>query len=131
MHGPEQTISDSYLALGRNDLARQRCESPLTVIADDDRHWCLALAYHALGMHAEALDELHKLKALGWGEARAVSYANLYSQWGDKRTALDWLATAERTRASALETLHVTWFLDPLRTEPEFKALELRLNFPP
>jgi hypothetical protein len=69
MHGPEQTISESYLALGRYDLARQRCESPATVIADDDRHWCLALAFHALGMPAEASGELHKLKALGWGEA--------------------------------------------------------------
>jgi hypothetical protein len=82
-------------------------------------------------MHAEALGELQKLKALGWGEPRAVSYAGLYSQWGDKRTALGWLATAERTRASALETLHTSWLLDPLRTEPQFKALEQRLNFPP
>jgi TolB-like protein len=131
MHGPEQSISSSYLALGRNDLARQKCESPVTVIADDDRHWCLALAYHALGMQSEALGELQKLKALGWGEARAVSYAYLYSQWGDKRAALDWLATAERTRASALETVHVSWLVDPLRSEPEFKALEQRLDFPP
>jgi hypothetical protein len=91
----------------------------------------LAMAYHALHMQAEAQEELQKLRALGWGDARAVSYADLHSQWGDTRSALDWLATAERTRAAALATLKVTWFLDPIRNEPEFKALERRLNFPP
>ena len=127
----ERQISDSYLAMGRNDVARQMCESPDTVIADDNRHFCLALAYHALRMPAEAQAELQKLHALGWGDARAVSYANLYAQWGDARAALDWLATAERARASALSFLKVSWFLDPIRNEPEFKALEQRLNFPP
>jgi TolB-like protein len=127
----DRQVADSYLAMGRNDLARQMCESPATVIADDNRHFCLALAYHALRMPAEAQAELQKLRALGWGEARAVSYADLYAQWGDTRTALDWLATAERTRAAALQSLKVSWFLDPVRSEPEFKALEHRLNFPP
>jgi hypothetical protein len=101
------------------------------VIADDNRHFCLALAYHALRLPAEAQAELQKLRALGWGDARAVSYADLYAQWGDTRAALDWLATAERTRAAALQFLKVSWFLDPIRNEPEFKALERRLNFPP
>jgi TolB-like protein/Flp pilus assembly protein TadD len=127
----ERQVADSYLAMGRNDLARQMCESPATVIADDNRHFCLALAYHALRMPAEAQAELQRLRALGWGDARAVSYADLYAQWGDSRAALDWLATAERTRAAALQFLKVSWFLDPIRAEPEFKALERRLNFPP
>jgi tetratricopeptide (TPR) repeat protein len=131
LHGAEVTVIESYLALGRSDLARQLCESPATAIADDDRHWCLALAYHALRMQAEAQAELRKLRQLGWGDARAVSYAGLYSQWGDARTALNWLGTAEKTRASALAILKVTWLLDPIRNEPEFKALERRLNFPP
>jgi tetratricopeptide (TPR) repeat protein len=130
-HGAYQIISASYRALGRNELARQMCESPATVIADDDRHYCLALAYHALGMLAEAQAELQKLKALGWGDARSVSYAGLYAQWGDNRAALDWLATAERTHASALAILKTSWLLDPVRNEPAFKALEQRLNFPP
>jgi len=131
LHAAAVIVAGSYLALGRNDLARQTCESPMTVIADDERHWCLAMTYHALRMQAEAQAELRKLQALGWGDARAVSYADLYSQWGDARSALDWLATAERTRAAALGTLKVTWLLDPIRNEPEFKALERRLNFPP
>jgi TolB-like protein len=124
-------IAFSYLGLGRNDVARQTCESPATMLADDARHWCLALAYHALRRQPESLAELRKLQELGWGDARAVSYAGLYAQWGDTRSALDWLATAERTRASALGTLKVAWLLDPIRNEPEFKALERRLNFPP
>jgi TolB-like protein len=127
----ESIIFLSYLGLGRSDLARQMCESPATVLADDGRHWCLALAYHALRMQAEAQAELLKLRALGWGEARAVSYAGTYAQWGDSRAALEWLATAERTHAAALEGLKVNWLLDPVRNEPAFKALEQRLNFPP
>ena len=126
----ETIIFLSYLALGRSDLARQTCEAPGTAMADDGRHWCLALAYHALGMQAEAQAELLKLRALGWGEARAVSYAGLYAQWGDTRAALDWLAIAERTHAAALQSFKVSWLLDPVRKEPEFKALEKRLNFP-
>jgi hypothetical protein len=107
------------------------CESTATVIADDERHFCLALAYHALRRQPESLAELRKLQELGWGDARAVSYAYLYTQLGDVRKALDWLATAERTRAAALATLKVGWYLDPIRNAPEFKALERRLNFPP
>jgi len=131
LHAAAVIVAESYLALGRDDLARRTCESPTTVIADDSRHWCLAMAYHALRMQAEAQAELRKLQVLGWGDARAVSYAELYSQWGDTRSALDWLATAERTRAAALASLKVTSLLDPIRNEPEFKALEQRLNFPP
>ena len=131
LHAAAVIVAESYLALGRDDQARRTCESPTTVIADDSRHWCLAMAYHALRMQAEAQAELRKLQVLGWGDARAVSYAELYSQWGDTRSALDWLATAERTRAAALASLKVTSLLDPIRNEPEFKALEQRLNFPP
>src|SRR6202035_4042359 len=43
----EYIVAHCYLGLGRNELARQTCESPATVLADDDRHWCLALTYHA------------------------------------------------------------------------------------
>jgi TolB-like protein len=131
LRASEYIISRGHLALGRNELARQTCESPETVLADDDRHWCLAVAYHALRMQTAAQAELAKLHSLGWGDARAVSYASLYAQWGDTRAALDWLATAERTHASALERIKVTWLLDPVRNEPEFKALEQRLHFPP
>jgi tetratricopeptide (TPR) repeat protein len=131
LRGADIEIARDYLALGRSDVARQLCESRATVIADDDRLWCLAIGYHALGMQAAAQAQVPRLRALGWGEARAVSFAGLYAQWGDKRSALQWLAVAERTRASALQGLKVNWSLAPLRGEPEFEALEARLDFPP
>jgi hypothetical protein len=31
----------------------------------------------------------------------------------------------------ALQILRVAWSLDPIRNEPEFKAVEARMNFPP
>jgi hypothetical protein len=68
----------------------------------------------------------------GGDPANEVSGLQVQSaNWGDTRAALDWLATAERTGASALERIKVTWLLDPVRNEPEFKALEQRLHFPP
>src|SRR6202453_276817 len=72
----------SYLALHRPDLAAQTCESPATPLYEGDRHFCLALAYHALGKIDRAQAELDQLKALN-GDLGAVSYAAVYAQWGD------------------------------------------------
>jgi serine/threonine-protein kinase len=130
-YGREQFLAFSYLGLGEPQRALAICQHPAGSMADDTRHYCLAIVFNALGRLPEAQSELQALKSLGWGEARAVSFAMLYAQWGDKRAALDWLATAERTRAWPLANLKVEWLLDPVRGEPEFQALEKRLNFPP
>src|SRR6202789_2686876 len=120
----------SYLALGRPELASKICESPATPLDGGERHFCLALAYHALGKIKPAATELEKFKALN-GDLSAVSYAAVYAQWGEPDAALEWLATGERLRRASLVGIKVDWMFDPIRNHPQFQALERRLNLPP
>lgn len=64
-----------------------------------------------------------------WGEGLAYAYATLYTQWGDRLKALEWLETAMRLRDPWLVTLKTDALLDPLRHEPRFQAIERELNF--
>jgi serine/threonine-protein kinase len=123
-------IGEIYLALGQAELASQHCAPTSAPLDEDDRHACLALAYHSLGRVQEAGKELKELKRID-GEAGAFSYAEVHAQWGNTAEALRWLAAAERLHAQGLQTLKVDWLLDPIRNQPEFKALERRLDLPP
>ena len=61
----------------------------------------------------------------------AYDYARIYAQWGDAPLAMRSLRTAERFHDPGMVELKVDPLLDPIRNQPEFKALEQRLNFPP
>jgi TolB-like protein/tetratricopeptide (TPR) repeat protein len=120
----------SYLALNRPELARQTCESPATPLDEGDRHFCLALAYHALGRIKQATTELEEFKAVE-GDLGAAGYAAVYAQWGDPAAALLWLATAERLHRASLMGVKIDWMFDPIRDQPQFQEIERRLRFPP
>jgi serine/threonine-protein kinase len=120
----------SYLALGHPELASNLCESPATPLDEADRHFCLALAYHAQGKLSQAKRELAALKTLD-GELGAANYAAIYAQWAEPAAALQWLAAAERQRNAGLVSLNVDWMFDPIRNHPQFQALVQRLGFPP
>jgi tetratricopeptide (TPR) repeat protein len=120
----------SYLALGHPELAQQTCESPATPLDERDRQLCLALAYHALGKIKQATIKLEELNA-SEGDLDAANYAAVYAQWDEPAAALHWLATAERVNRRSLVNLKVDWMFDPIRNQPQFQALERRLNFPP
>jgi hypothetical protein len=111
------------------DAMVQLCEPATARLSRADRHFCLALAYRALGKEDAAEAERRQLQ-LEAGDTHACFYAMIYAQWGDKRSALQWLATAERLRDPMLQDLNVEPLYDPLRGEPEFKALLQRLHFP-
>ena len=96
---------------------------------EDDRHGCLALAYHSLGGRREADRELEALRALD-GDSGAYHYAEIYAQWGEPAAALRWLTSAERLRIPDLVWLKEDRQLEPIRNESAFKAIEQRLNFP-
>jgi TolB-like protein/tetratricopeptide (TPR) repeat protein len=129
-HYVRHSITEVLLASGQTQQALQQCESPATGLDEDFRHHCLAVAYHALGRRADADRELERLRTLN-GDASAYGYAQIYAQWGDKVRSFQWLTTAERLRAPGLMQLKSDWQLDPIRDEPEFKAIAARLNFPP
>src|SRR4029077_6126957 len=120
----------SYLALARFDEARQTCESRPARLDEDDRHWCLAIAYHALGKRAEAETELARLRALD-GEAGEFFLAEVYAQWGDRAAALQSLAPGVTLQNARLRVFQIDWPLDPIRREPQFRRLERQLKFPP
>jgi TolB-like protein/Flp pilus assembly protein TadD len=124
-----EIIIDNVLASGQIEQARQQCESPSALLNEDDRHQCLALAYHASGRQADAEREFAEYRALG--DSMAYQYAGIYAQWGDNVEALQWLSKAERLRDPGLVDMKVDWQLDPIRNEPQFKAIEARMRFPP
>jgi TolB-like protein/Tfp pilus assembly protein PilF len=118
------------LQAGEVDQVRQGCESPSTPMKEGSRHECLAKSYHLLGRQADAQRELDKWKTLA-GDDDAFDYAELYAQWGDKASALHWLAKSEQQRDPAFMALKVDPQLDPIRDDPEFKAILARMKFPP
>jgi TolB-like protein/tetratricopeptide (TPR) repeat protein len=126
----EGEMALTLIASGQVEQARRVCESPSTRMEENDRHHCLALAYQTLGRQTDAERELNKYQALD-GDSAAYSYAGIYSQWVNVATALRWLAKAEQLRDPLLWLLKIDWQLDPLRNEPEFRAIVARMNFPP
>jgi hypothetical protein len=117
------------LAAGQFDEARLLCESSSTPIGQGSRSFCLAAAFRGLGRQRDADRELEDFKA--HHPDAALELAGLYAQRGDKALALNSMARAEQQRDPAFQTLRVYWALDPIRNEPEFKAIEARMNFPP
>jgi tetratricopeptide (TPR) repeat protein len=123
-------LSRILFASGQVEQSRQLCETPTTPMLEGDRHFCLALVYHALGRQADAEHELDLFKKLE-RDANPVDCAQIYAQWGNAPDALQWLTKAERLHDRGLERLKADPTLDPIRNEPQFKALVARMKFPP
>ena len=64
------------------------------------------------------------------GDTEPYQYAVVYAQWGQTRNALEWLESAVRLRDISLVGLKTDPFMDPLRNEPRFQAIERALKFP-
>lgn len=126
----QTSMTLSLLASGKTQRARAQCESTSAALDEDFRHHCLALVYHTLGRQVDAERELQQLHALN-GDGSAFGYAEIYAQWGEKTQSLQWLATAQRVDNPNLQSLRVDWQLDPVRSEPQFKEIEARMNMPP
>ena len=115
-----------YYLLGDFESARAACEP-------HPEYWasglCLAMTYEKLGRHTQAEAELGKMKASS-GDAAAYMYANIYAQWGNTKQALEWLEKALQLRDQGLQVLKTSPYLDPLRKEQRFQAVERALKFP-
>jgi TolB-like protein/Flp pilus assembly protein TadD len=123
-------IAYALLGSGQFEQARQVCESPAIPPERPGRLKCLALAYHGLGRQKEADQALEQYKAIQKDEP-SFGLAEVYALWGNKAAALAQLAKAWQQRDPAFQSLKVSWELDPIRNEPEFKAIEAKMNFPP
>ena len=121
-------IGEAFLASGANEKAIDVCMPP--ALPKVESELCLAIAYHRLGRTAEAEQQFKQVKALA-GDSGSVMMAGVYAQWGDRAAALASLAKAERLKDPQLQVLKQYWALAPIRSEPEFKAIEARMRFPP
>jgi TolB-like protein len=121
-----QRRARSYYMVGNFPLAKASCE------AEPDHYQvqlCMPLVYERLGQRAAAEAALATAIA-AQREFSSYQYAQIYAQWGDIKKALDWLETALRIRDVGLEYLKTDAFLDPLRSQPRFQAIERQLKFP-
>jgi hypothetical protein len=87
------------------------------------------MVYDRLGRHREAAARVEKITQLG-RDAAAYQFAQINAQWGDRKTALDWLDKAMRLRDPGMVYTKVDPLLDPLRNEARFQAVERELKFP-
>ncbi|MBV8334513.1 MAG: hypothetical protein JO358_03515 [Alphaproteobacteria bacterium] len=124
---------DLYGLRGLTDYAQGNFQSARALCETKPDWWlnqmCLAVTYDKLGRRADAEVERAKLQTQG-GDAAAYQYAEIYAQWGNTSKALAWLDTAVRLRDSGLVELKTDVFMDPLRKEPRFQAIERELKFP-
>ena len=90
---------------------------------------CKALLYGKLGRRADAAAAVAGAVQQA-GDGGAYQYAQIYAQWGEPKTALDWLDKARRLGDPGLIYMRSDPLLDPLRNEPRFQTIERGLKFP-
>jgi len=64
------------------------------------------------------------------GYSSAYEIAGLYADLGDKEQAFRWLNTAYQERDWLLVSLKTNFLLDPLRSDPRFAELVLKVGLP-
>jgi TolB-like protein/tetratricopeptide (TPR) repeat protein len=116
----------SYYLAGNLSQALSSCEARPDYFRS---RVCLAMVYERLGRHEDAAAAVAKIVRDG-GDAAAYQYTEIYTQWGDRKAALDWLEKAMRLRDPGLVYTKVDPLLDPLRQEPRFRVVERALKFP-
>jgi len=119
----------AYLTAHDFENAKEACERAV----EDNRLHCLAMAYEGLGLHADADAMLAKFASTsmrGANRGMGVFLAQIYAQRGDTDRALAGLDQAVRERDPYLVYVKTNPFLDPLRKEPRFQAIERELKFP-
>jgi hypothetical protein len=78
----------------------------------------------------DAKAALAKLQSIA-GDSAAYQYAGIYASWGQSAEALRWLQQAYRLHDPGLLEIRADHLLDPIRSTPEYKNLELAMDFPP
>ena len=119
-------IGLDYFLLGDFQTARSWCE------AKPDNQFssaCLAIVYDRLGRNADADTKLANFTS-ATGDSFPYIVAGIYAMRGNTEKALEWLDRAMRIRDAGLEQLKVDPFLDSLRKEPRFQAIEREVKFP-
>jgi TolB-like protein/tetratricopeptide (TPR) repeat protein len=115
----------AYLLMGEFQAALDSCTPPM----DYTQYTCRAIAYDKLGRRSDADAAIAEMMKQN-GDSASYQYAEVFAQRGDIPQALDWLETADRVGDTGLHYMLADSFVDSLRNEPRFKALQAKLNFP-
>jgi TolB-like protein len=81
------------------------------------------------GNRPATLLRLGRLRQL-YGDAASTQIGEIYAQLGDREAALSALERAYEIKDAGLTTMLVDPWLDPVRSEPRFKAIVGKMNFP-
>jgi DNA-binding winged helix-turn-helix (wHTH) protein/TolB-like protein/Flp pilus assembly protein TadD len=126
-------LGRAYLQKGRLQEAIPELQEAVTLSGGSPlMKGTLGVGYAVAGDRAAAertLDELEKLRAGSY--ASALDIADIHAALGDPERAFQWLDQAASERSFHLIYLKVWPELDPLRADPRFKALVLRLGLQP
>ena len=91
----------------------------------------LGNAYARMGNRAEAHMAIQKLTGLSDQSVVSYSVAVVYAGLGEKDRAFEWLERAYKGHDNDMSFLKVDPPLDALRSDPRFRDLLRRMNFPP
>ncbi len=122
-----------YLQTGSYDEAVSRFERALSLSHGDMPVWSLArlgCAYSRSGRRDEALHILDQLLGATDQYISPYAVAFLYTSLDNRNKAFEWLEKAYAERNPMLAFLRVEPMLDPLRSDPRFRALLRRVHFP-
>lgn len=81
------------------------------------------------GQRSAALEKLQELRDL-YVDSAHYQYGEIYSVLGMADNAFEELELAWQVRDPGLANLRIDQFLDPIRADPRFAALERKLDFP-
>ena len=91
----------------------------------------LSRAYGRAGMTSEVEEIIQQLRGIATRKkVAAASLAVAYSSVGKQDEALDWLSRAVDNRSSWLAMLDAEPWWDPLRGDPRFEQIRLRIGLP-
>jgi len=94
--------------------------------AIDQRNFVVVIVLATEFVAEAALVSLEQMN----GDLGAYQYGQILAQIGEIDRAFAALDRAWAVRDPGLQTLRADPFVDPLRGDPRFKALEAKLNFP-
>ena len=129
-------FSEAYLCRGKVLLQEGKYKEAITDLETANRinpsnpaiPANLAYGYGLTGNQAKAEIRLRAL--LAESEKNAWAIGIVYLGLGDKARSLDWFEKAVRERSGDMIDARVEPVYDPLRQEPRFKQLLVRMNLP-
>jgi TolB-like protein/Flp pilus assembly protein TadD len=116
----------AYVGLGNYEAAHAACTG-------ERIQWvkltCLAIVYDKQGKRADAQAALAQLIQV-YGDAASYQQTEVYAAWGDVPKALAMLERARTVGDPGLQSAKVDPLFDPMRNDPGYKALIVKMKFP-